>query len=73
MVKLINFEKLDDVACLKDSEAVIQKAKDILAFISGKGGESKIHEYTLVLKDNELNFCLEVKIPMQNEQSLNQS
>jgi len=61
----IRFDTLDDVAFLKDSDDVVQKAKEILSFIDDKSEKWEMDYYSLYLKDNVLGFSLSVSIPVR--------
>jgi len=65
----IRFDTLDDVACLKDSDDVVQKAKEILSFINDKSDKWEMDYYSLYLKGTLLEFSLLVAIPFHFQQS----
>ena len=66
---MIQFETIDDVACLKDSEDLIQIVNGLLSFIIDKGGKGEIRQQTIILNDNKFYFNLTVTIPIQNKRS----
>ena len=66
---MIRFETLNEVACLKDSEAVIRKINDILSFVSDMSAKGEVYYPSFTLKDNLLEFGLSVSIPFHCQQS----
>ena len=72
---MIELDSIEDVACLKGSDDLIQKVNEILSLIRDKGGKGEIKRHSFVLEKNVLYFNLainipvEVKTPERNEQS----
>jgi len=71
---MIEFSAFEELSRLKDYEPLLEKIKEIMAFVEEKGGKVILEDYPITLKNNLFSFNLTIYLsyPLPSDISVKQ-